>query len=140
MYFICFMLLSIGLFGDGCRLFHTVVGAGQKSSTSRNNKFSTKIVASLMSISRFEDRLPDRGGNMTSDTVVLDVSRDWATACDVQERFMQHAGPRVDTLSYSAHCRQVRAVGGDFYDFMPLPHNRLALAMETLPAKGSPPR
>jgi hypothetical protein len=43
---------------------------------------------------------------MTSDTVVLDVSRDWATACDVQERFMQHAGRRVDTLSYSAHCRQ----------------------------------
>ena len=32
---------------------------------------------------------------MTSDTVVLDVSRDWATACDVQERFMQHTGPAV---------------------------------------------
>ena len=73
---------------------------------------------------------------MTSDTVVLDVSRDWATACDVQERFMQHAGPTVDTLSYSARCRQVRALGGDFYDFVPLRHDCLALAVGDASGKG----
>jgi sigma-B regulation protein RsbU (phosphoserine phosphatase) len=116
--------------------FHTVVGAAKKSSTFRDNKFSTTIVTSLMSISHCKDRLPDRGVKMASDTVVLDVSRDWATACDVQERFMQHSGPRVDTLSYSARCRQVRALGGDFYDFMPLPHSRLALAVGDASGKG----
>jgi len=89
-----------------------------------------------MSISRCHERLPDRGAKMTGDTVVLDVSRDWATACDVQERFMQHAAPTVDTLSYSARCRQVRALGGDFYDFIPLPHNRLALAVGDASGKG----
>ena len=73
---------------------------------------------------------------MRSDTVVLDVSRDWTTACDVQERFMQHASPTVDTLRYSARCRQVRALGGDFYDFVPLPHNRLALAVGDASGKG----
>jgi sigma-B regulation protein RsbU (phosphoserine phosphatase) len=73
---------------------------------------------------------------MTSDTEVLDVSRDWATACDVQEQFMQHGGPTIDTLSYSARCRQVRALGGDFYDFMPLSHNRLALAVGDASGKG----
>jgi serine phosphatase RsbU (regulator of sigma subunit) len=73
---------------------------------------------------------------MTSDTAVVDVTRDWTTACDVQERFMQHAGPTVDTLSYSARCRQVRALGGDFYDFMPLPHNRLGLAVGDASGKG----
>ena len=73
---------------------------------------------------------------MTSDTMVLDVTRDWATACDVQERFMQHAAPTVDSLSYSARCRQMRALGGDFYDFMPLPHNRLALAVGDASGKG----
>ena len=66
---------------------------------------------------------------MTSDTVVLDVSRDWITACDVQERFMQHTGPAPDSLSYSARCRQVRALGGDFYGFMPMAHDGLALAV-----------
>ena len=73
---------------------------------------------------------------MTSDAVVVDVSRDWATACDVQERFMQLAGPTIDTLSYSARCQQVRALGGDFYDFMPLPHNRLVLAVGDASGKG----
>ena len=73
---------------------------------------------------------------MTSDTVVLDVSGDWVTACDVQERFMRRTGPTVDSLSYSARCRQVRALGGDFYDFMPLPHDCLALAVGDASGKG----
>jgi serine phosphatase RsbU (regulator of sigma subunit) len=62
---------------------------------------------------------------MTTDAEVLDVSWDWVTAVDVQGRFMQHAGPTVDTLSYGANCRQVRALGGDFYDFVPLPQNQV---------------
>lgn len=73
---------------------------------------------------------------MTSDTVVLDVSRDWITACDVQERFMQHTGPAPDSLSYSARCRQVRALGGDFYGFMPMAHDGLALAVGDASGKG----
>jgi hypothetical protein len=89
-----------------------------------------------MQISLCKDRFPNRGAKMTSDTVVLDKSRDWATAQDVQERFMRHAGSTVDTLSYSARCRQVRALGGDFYDFMPLPHDRLALAVGDASGKG----
>jgi phosphoserine phosphatase RsbU/P len=66
---------------------------------------------------------------MTTDTVAVDVSQDWATACDVQQRFMEQAKPTLDSLSYSAHCRQVRALGGDCYDFLLLSHDRLALAI-----------
>jgi phosphoserine phosphatase RsbU/P len=73
---------------------------------------------------------------MASDALVVDVSQDWAIACDVQQRFMQHSGPRIDTASYSARCRQVRALGGDCYDFVPLPHNRLALAVGDASGKG----
>jgi sigma-B regulation protein RsbU (phosphoserine phosphatase) len=73
---------------------------------------------------------------MTSDAVVVDVSSDWETACHVQERFMQHVGSTIDTLSYSARCRQMRALGGDFYDFAPLPHSSLALAIGDASGKG----
>lgn len=66
---------------------------------------------------------------MTSDALVVDVSRDWATACDVQQRFMQGLDPAIDTLDYSARCRQVRALGGDCYDFVPLADKRLALTI-----------
>jgi serine phosphatase RsbU (regulator of sigma subunit) len=107
----------------------------KKFSTSRENRFSTKIVASLMSIA-LQGSTADRGAKIMSDTVVLDVSRDWAKACDVQECFMQHASPIIDTLSYGACCRQVCALAGDFYDFMPLPHNRVALGVRDASGKG----
>jgi hypothetical protein len=39
---------------------------------------------------------------MTSDALVVDVSRDWAIACDVQQRFMQSLNPAVQNLDYAA--------------------------------------
>jgi sigma-B regulation protein RsbU (phosphoserine phosphatase) len=61
---------------------------------------------------------------------------EWASACDVQQRFMQHAAPAIDTLDYSAKCRQVHELGGDFYDFVPLADSRLALAVGDASGKG----
>ena len=62
-------------------------------------------------------------------SMIVDVSEDWETACDVQRRFMQHPQTTVQGLNYSARCRQVRALGGDCYDVLPLSHNRLGLAI-----------
>ena len=66
---------------------------------------------------------------MTTEDVVVDVSQDWVRACDVQRRFMQGLGGTSDSMDYSACCRQVRALGGDCYDFMPLTNDRLALVV-----------
>ena len=66
---------------------------------------------------------------MTSEAMIVDVSRDWAVACDVQQRFMQGLDRVAGTLDYAARCRQVRELGGDCYDFMPLPDDRLAVAV-----------
>jgi sigma-B regulation protein RsbU (phosphoserine phosphatase) len=94
------------------------------------------MVDRLVSISRFRLRHYYRGAKMTSDAMVVDVSQDWETACDVQGRFMRQVGPSIDTLSYSACCRQMRALGGDFYDFIPLSHDRMALAVGDASGKG----
>lgn len=75
---------------------------------------------------------------MTTDTVVVDVSQDWASACDVQQGFMHCAARTVDPVSYSARCRQLRELGGDCYDFLPLPGNRLALAIGDASGKSLP--
>ena len=66
---------------------------------------------------------------MTTDDMVVDVSLDWVLACDVQQRFMQGLGCTSHSMDYSAHCRQVRALGGDCYEFMPLANERLALVV-----------
>jgi sigma-B regulation protein RsbU (phosphoserine phosphatase) len=73
---------------------------------------------------------------MTIDDVVVDVSQDWALACHVQERFMHGSGGNNRSADYSARCRQVRAIGGDCYDFMPLADDRLALAVGDASGKG----
>lgn len=75
---------------------------------------------------------------MPSETLAVDVSHDWAAACDVQERFLHIPGAAIDALSFSARCRQVRALGGDCYDFIPLPENRFALAVADACGKGLP--
>jgi sigma-B regulation protein RsbU (phosphoserine phosphatase) len=69
---------------------------------------------------------------------VVDVSQDWVAACDLQERFMQAPGARIDNLSYKAQCRQMRALGGDCFDFLPLPGRRMALAVADASGKGLP--
>jgi phosphoserine phosphatase RsbU/P len=73
---------------------------------------------------------------MTTDDVVIDVSQDWVLACDVQQRFMHGPGRDSGSVDYSARCRQVRALGGDCYDFMPLKDDRLALVVGDASGKG----
>jgi len=73
---------------------------------------------------------------MLGNAGVMDTFSDWTAACEVQQRFMKHLGATVDTLSYSARCRQVGELGGDCYAFVPLPHNRLAFAVGDASGKG----
>jgi hypothetical protein len=50
---------------------------------------------------------------------IFDVSQDWATACDVQQRFMHQQVPPLNGFCYGARCRLLRALGGDCYDLLP---------------------
>lgn len=73
-----------------------------------------------------------------TDTMVVDVSQDWATACDVQQRFMHPAVSTAASISYAARCRQLRALGGDCFDFLALPHDQLAFAIADASGKSLP--
>lgn len=73
---------------------------------------------------------------MTAEEMVVDVSQDWVLACDVQQGFMQAPSSGSDAFDYSARCRQVRALGGDCYNFLPLKNDRLALVVGDASGKG----
>jgi phosphoserine phosphatase RsbU/P len=68
--------------------------------------------------------------------VEIETCSEWTAASEVQQRSLQYLEPAIDTLSYSARCRQVRELGGDSYYFVSLPHNRLALAVGDASGKG----
>lgn len=73
---------------------------------------------------------------MATEEMVVDVSQDWVLACDVQQGFMQASRTVSDSFDYSARCRQVRALGGDCYNFIPLKDDRLALVVGDASGKG----
>jgi phosphoserine phosphatase RsbU/P len=73
---------------------------------------------------------------MSRNAAVMETSSEWTAAREVQQRFMRRLGPIIDTLDYSARCRQVQELGGDFYDFLPVPDSRLALAVGDASGKG----
>jgi sigma-B regulation protein RsbU (phosphoserine phosphatase) len=66
----------------------------------------------------------------------MEIDREWAEACEVQRGFMPHVLPGIETLSYSARCRQLRELGGDCYDFVPLPDHRVAVTVGDASGKG----
>ena len=68
--------------------------------------------------------------------MVVDVSQDWVLACDVQQGFMQTSPAAGDSLDYGARCRQVRALGGDCYSFIPLEDDRVAFVIGDASGKG----
>lgn len=64
------------------------------------------------------------------------LAMEWATACDVQQRFMQRMGPATGNLDYSARCRQVHELGGDCFDFIRLSEDRFAITVGDASGKG----
>lgn len=73
---------------------------------------------------------------MLSTASAIDTGSEWAAACAVQESFMPRADRSARGLSYGAHCRQVGELGGDCYDFAPLPDGRMAFAIGDASGKG----
>jgi sigma-B regulation protein RsbU (phosphoserine phosphatase) len=88
------------------------------------------------SILKEENRLTSGGGKMTTDEIVVDVSQDWVLACDVQQGFMHASRILSDSFDHSARCRQVRALGGDCYNLIPLNDDRLAIVIGDASGKG----
>jgi sigma-B regulation protein RsbU (phosphoserine phosphatase) len=73
---------------------------------------------------------------MVRDAAASEDRGQWATARDVQQRFMTRVGPASGAVDYSAMCRQAHALGGDSFDFVPLPDGRLTVAMGDASGKG----
>ena len=57
-------------------------------------------------------------------------------AQQVQARLFPQRQPPVPTLDYAGVCVQARSVGGDYYDFLDLGPNRLALVLGDIAGKG----
>ena len=115
--------------------FHLVVGTGYAFSTSRKTIFLLRIEATMSNLPG-RKRHTSGGWPMTTDDVMVDVSQDWFQACDVQEHFMRSPARNNGLVDFSACCRQMRALGGDCYDFTSLADGQLAMLVGDASGKG----
>jgi sigma-B regulation protein RsbU (phosphoserine phosphatase) len=65
-------------------------------------------------------------------------ARELDTARDVQQRLLPQSCPAIEGVDYAGCSRAALAVGGDYYDFVPLPNHQLALALGDVCGKGVP--
>lgn len=64
------------------------------------------------------------------------MKREVEIAREVQERLFPQHPPAVEGLDYCGLCRPARGVGGDYYDFLPLPGGELGVAVGDVSGKG----
>ena len=64
------------------------------------------------------------------------VAQEMEFARQVQARLFPQKLPAMKTLEYTGACVQARKVGGDYYDFLELRPNRLALVLADIAGKG----
>jgi phosphoserine phosphatase RsbU/P len=64
------------------------------------------------------------------------LDRDLRLAEQVQKKFLPQSVPKVPGYQFFAHYHPAYEVGGDYYDFVPLPGDRLAVALADVSGKG----
>ena len=76
---------------------------------------------------------------IASDTAEREIiQRELAIAREVQQRLFPQSYPQIPGLEYYGVCRPAREVGGDYYDFLELPHHNLGIAIGDVSGKGIP--
>jgi serine phosphatase RsbU (regulator of sigma subunit)/pSer/pThr/pTyr-binding forkhead associated (FHA) protein len=58
-----------------------------------------------------------------------DLERDLALARQVQQRFLPARSPDIPGYEFFDYYRPANQVGGDYFDYVPLPHDRLVVAI-----------
>jgi sigma-B regulation protein RsbU (phosphoserine phosphatase) len=64
------------------------------------------------------------------------LNREVEIAREVQERLFPQTLPPITGLDYAGYCRPALGVGGDYYDFLALPHGHLGVAIGDVSGKG----
>jgi sigma-B regulation protein RsbU (phosphoserine phosphatase) len=64
------------------------------------------------------------------------LQREVEIAKEVQAQLFPKVLPKLATLAYLGSCRQARAVGGDYYDFLALAPGRVGIALGDIAGKG----
>lgn len=64
------------------------------------------------------------------------IRADLELAHELQQRFLPQSSPDTEEFEFSSYYKAMQQVGGDYYDFVPLENNRLAIIMADVVGHG----
>ncbi|HYV36134.1 MAG TPA: SpoIIE family protein phosphatase [Gemmataceae bacterium] len=113
-------------------------GVIQLDTQDRHKKFTAEDLKLLMAVAgqaaialenaKLHDNLVARAG----------LERDLRLAHQVQMSFLPKKPPVLEGYEFFAHYESAQEIGGDYYDFIPLPGPRLGIALGDVAGKGVP--
>jgi stage II sporulation SpoE-like protein len=77
-------------------------------------------------------------GSFTTRSERERLKAELAVARLAQQRMLPDQPPRIEALDIAAVCHPSKEVGGDLYDFIPLPEDKLAIVVADVSGKGVP--
>jgi len=116
----------------------TPIGAIQLDTQNRSKKFSTDdlnlltIVANLASVAIEKARMHASVLAREKEQKEIELAR------TVLLGFLPQTLPAVEGYEFFAHYSPAQTVGGDYYDFVPLPGGRIAIVLGDVAGKGVP--
>jgi serine phosphatase RsbU (regulator of sigma subunit) len=114
------------------------LGAIQLDTQERSKKFVTEdlnlltIVANLAGVAIDKARLHENLLSREKEQKEIELAR------KVQLGFLPQTLPDVDGYDFFSHYSPAQTVGGDYYDFIPLPGGRVAVVLGDVAGKGVP--
>jgi phosphoserine phosphatase RsbU/P len=113
-------------------------GVIQLDTQDRSKRFTQEDLDLLMAVARQASIALDNA-RMHEELLVRErLQRDVELAHQVQLSFLPREVPVVAGYEFFAHYESAQEVGGDYYDFIPLPEGRLAILLGDVAGKGVP--
>jgi serine phosphatase RsbU (regulator of sigma subunit) len=113
-------------------------GVIQLDTQDRSKKFTQEDLDLLMAVARQASIALDNA-RMHEELLARErLQRDVELAHQVQLSFLPREVPEVAGYEFFAHYEPAQEVGGDYYDFIPLPAGRLAVLLGDVAGKGVP--
>jgi serine phosphatase RsbU (regulator of sigma subunit) len=113
-------------------------GVIQLDTQDRTKKFTQDDLNLLLGVAS-QASIALENAKLHSDLLVRErLKRDLELAREVQRSFLPTQAPAVDGYEFYWHYEAAQEVGGDYYDFVPLPGGRLAVMLGDVAGKGVP--
>jgi serine phosphatase RsbU (regulator of sigma subunit) len=114
------------------------IGVIQLDTQDRTKKFTPDDLKLLMGVAS-QASIALENARLHADLINRErMKRDLEVAAEVQRGFLPLSPPVVPGYEFFSHYEAAQEVGGDYYDFIPLPQQRLAVMLGDVAGKGVP--